>query len=187
CARLPLYGAYNEDKILVTHRIAVQSSRLSLLGGGLFAALPFLLAGIADVAGGYLTDHLTRTRGLRVGRCYLGCAAFLTCAALVFASTLPLPPVARAILLAAALASADLALAACWAAPIDIARDHAGVVTACMNTVGNLGGTVAPLVVSYAVDRLASWSLALDLTALVYALGAIAWLGIDPTRPMAPS
>jgi ACS family glucarate transporter-like MFS transporter len=176
------YGLYFYFTWLPTYLIKVLG--FSLVGGGLFAALPFLLAGIADVAGGYLTDHLTRTRGLRVGRCYLGCAAFLTCAALVFASTLPLPPVARAILLAAALASADLALAACWAAPIDIARDHAGVVTACMNTVGNLGGTVAPLVVSYAVDRLASWSLALDLTALVYALGAIAWLAVDPSRPI---
>jgi len=174
------YGLYFYFTWLPTYLIKVLG--FSLVGGGLFAALPFLLAGIADVAGGYLTDHLTRTRGLRVGRCYLGCAAFLTCAALVFASTLPLPAVARALLLAAALASADLALAACWAAPIDIARDHAGVVTACMNTAGNLGGTVAPLVVSYAVDRLGSWSLALDLTALVYALGAIAWLAVDPSQ-----
>ena len=58
---------------------------------GLFASLPFVLAGIADLAGGWLTDYLCRTRGLRVGRCYLGFAAFLTCAALVFASTLPVP------------------------------------------------------------------------------------------------
>src|SRR5438094_2171171 len=174
------YGLYFYFTWLPTYLIKVLG--FSLVGGGLFAALPFLLAGIADVAGGYLTDHLTRTLGLRVGRCYLGCAAFLTCAALVFASTLPLPAVARALLLAAALASADLALPACWAAPIDIGRNHAGVVSACMNTAGNLGGTVAPLVVSYAVDRLGSWSLALDLTALVYALGAIAWLAVDPSQ-----
>ena len=160
------YGLYFYFTWLPTYLIKVLG--FSLLGGGLFAALPFLLAGIADVVGGYLTDHLTRTRGLRAGRCYLGCGAFLSCAALVFASTLPLPPVAKALLLAAALASADLALGACWAAPIDIAREHAGVVTGFMNTVGNLGGTVAPLVVGYAVDRLASWTLAFYITALVY-------------------
>jgi MFS transporter, ACS family, glucarate transporter len=176
------YGLYFYFTWLPTYLIKVLG--FSLLGGGLFAALPFFLAGIADVIGGYLTDHLTRTRGLRAGRCYLGCAAFLTCAALVFASTLPLPPVAKALLLAAALAAADLALGACWAAPIDIARDHAGVVTGFMNTVGNLGGTVAPLVVGLAVERLGSWSLALDLTALVYAVGAMAWLAVDPTRPL---
>jgi hypothetical protein len=59
--------------------------------------------------------------GAWVGRCYLGFAAFLTCAPLVFASTLPVPPVANAVLLAFALASADLALGACWAVPIGLA------------------------------------------------------------------
>jgi len=123
-----------------------------------------------------------RTRGLRAGRCYLGCGAFLSCAALVFASTLSVPAVAKAVLLAMALASADLALAACWAVPIDIAPDHAGVMTGFMNTMGNLGGMIAPLVVPFAVERWASWSFAFYVTALVYASGGIAWLAIDPTE-----
>jgi MFS transporter, ACS family, glucarate transporter len=177
------YGLYFYFTWLPTYLIKVL--HFSLLGGGMFAALPFLLAGIADVVGGYLTDHLARTRGLRVGRCYLGCAAFLACAALVLASTLSVPAVAKAVLLAMALASADLALAACWAAPIDIAPDHAGVMTGFMNTMGNLGGMIAPLVVGFAVQRWESWSFAFYVTALVYAIGGIAWLAIDPTRPIA--
>jgi len=155
-----------------------------VLGGGVFAALPFLLAGIADLAGGWLTDYLARTRGLRVGRCHLGFGAFLTCAAVVFASTLPVPSIAKAGLLALALASADLALGACWAVPIDIAPDHAGVITGCMNTLGNLGGMIGPLVVGIAVDRWHSWTFPFYITALVYAGGGLAWLAIDPTRPL---
>ena len=175
------YGLYFYFTWLPTYLIRVLG--FSLLGGGVFAALPFLLAGIADVTGGWLTDFLSRTRGLRVGRCYLGFGAFLTCAMLVFASTLPaFSPVAKAVLLAFALASADLALGACWAAPIDIAPDHAGVVTGFMNTLGNLGGMVGPLVVGFAVERWGSWSLAFYITAIVYAAGAVAWLTIDPTR-----
>jgi MFS transporter, ACS family, glucarate transporter len=146
------------------------------------ASLPFVLAGVADLAGGWLTDYLSRTRGLRVGRCYLGFTAFLTCAALVFASTLPVPPIAKAVLLAFALASADLALGASWAVPIDIAPDHAGVITGCMNTLGNLGGLVGPVVVGVAVDRWGSWTFPFYVTAIVYACGALAWLAIDPTR-----
>jgi ACS family glucarate transporter-like MFS transporter len=174
------YGLYFYFTWLPTYLITVL--RFSVLGGGLFAALPFLLAGIADMTGGWLTDRLSRARGLRVGRCYLGFAAFLTCALLVFASTLPVPSVAKAVLLALALASADLALGACWAVPIDIAPDHAGVVTGCMNTLGNLGGLVGPLVVGIAVDRWHSWTFPFYMTALVYACGALAWLAIDPTR-----
>ena len=175
------YGLYFYFTWLPTYLIKVLG--FSLFGGGAFAALPFLLAGIADVTGGWLTDFLSRTRGLRIGRCYLGFGAFLTCAMLVFASTLSqFSPVAKAVLLAFALASADLALGACWAAPIDIAPDHAGVVTGFMNTLGNLGGMVGPLVVGFAVERWGSWSLAFYITAIVYAAGAVAWLTIDPTR-----
>jgi nitrate/nitrite transporter NarK len=174
------YGLYFYFTWLPTYLIRVLG--FSLLGGGLFAALPFLLAGIADVVGGWLTDALASTRGLRVGRCYVGFAAFLTCAALVFASTFPVPSTAKAVLLAFALASADLALGACWATPIDIAPDHAGVITGFMNTFGNLGGMVGPLVVGIAVQRFGSWNVAFYITAVVYACGAVAWLGIDPTR-----
>ena len=53
---------------------------------------------------------------------------------------------------------------------------------ACMNTLGNLGGLVGPLVVGIAVDRWHSWTFPFYITALVYAGGALAWLAIDPTR-----
>ena len=60
-----------------------------------------------------------------------------------------------------------------------------GVVTGFMNTLGNLGGMVGPLVVGYAVQHWGSWSLAFYVTAAVYASGAIAWLTIDPARSIA--
>ena len=174
------YGLYFYFTWLPTYLIKVLG--FSLLGGGLFAALPFLLAGIADIAGGWLTDRWSRARGLRAGRCHLGFGAFSTCATLVFASTLPVPAVVKALLLAAALASADLALGACWAVPIDIAPDHAGVITGCMNTLGNLGGLAGPLVVGLAVDRWHSWTFPFYVTAIIYASGALAWLAIDPKQ-----
>src|SRR5438093_11357275 len=136
------YGLYFYFTWLPTYLIRVLG--FSVRAGGLFAALPFLLAGLADLAGGRLTDHLARTRGLRAARCGLGFAAFLTCAALVFASTVVGAPAAKAVLLALALASADLALGACWAVPLDVAVNHAGVVTGFLNTFGNLGGLVGP-------------------------------------------
>ena len=178
------YGLYFYFTWMPTFLIKVLG--FSAFSGGMFAALPFVLAGGADLLGGWLTDYLCRTRGLRVGRCYLGFAAFLTCAALVFASTLPVPAIAKAVLLAFALASADLALGACWAVPIDIAPDHAGVITGCMNTLGNLGGLIGPLVVGIAVDRWGSWTFPFYVTAGVYACGALAWLAVDLTRPIRP-
>lgn len=176
------YGLYFYFTWLPTYLITVLG--FSPLAGGVFAALPFLLAGLADLAGGWLTDHLSRHYGLRVGRCYLGCGAFLVCAALLFTSTLAPSPVAKALLLAFALAAADFALSAGWAVPLDIAPDHAGVMTGWMNTFGNLGGLFGPLVVGVAVDRWQSWTIPFYIAAVMYVGGALAWLAIDPTKPL---
>jgi MFS family permease len=174
------YGLYFYFTWLPTYLITVLG--FSQFGGGLFAALPFLLAGVADLGGGMLTDRLSRAYGLRVGRCYLGCAAFLLGAVFLVLSTAAASTVAKAVLIAFALASADLALGACWAVPLDVAAEHAGVITGCMNTLGNLGGLVGPMVVGLAVDRWGSWTFPFYVTAAVYASGAVAWLAIDPTR-----
>ena len=181
------YGLYFYFTWLPTYLI--RELGFSALRGGLFTALPFFLAGVANVVGGWLTDWLVRRHGLRVGRCGLGFVAFSGAAGLTFASTLPLPAVTKAILLALALGSADLALGACWATPVDIAPRHAGVMTGFMNSFGNIGGLMAPLVIGLAVDRWQSWTLPFHIAAFVYTGGALAWLAIDPgqqleTQPM---
>jgi ACS family glucarate transporter-like MFS transporter len=179
------YGLYFYFTWLPTYLINVLG--FSLVGGGLFAALPFALAGIADLLGGWLTDRLMRRRGLRAARGGLGCASFATSGALVFASTLAVQPVTKALLLAFALASADLAIGACWAVCLDVGAEHAGVITGFMNTFGNLGGLIGPLVVGFAVDRWHSWTFPFHVTALVYAAGAVAWLTIDPSQKIVGS
>jgi sugar phosphate permease len=177
------YGLYFYFTWLPTYLI--RELKFSLLTGGVFASLPFLLAGAANLAGGWSTDRLARTSGLKTARVALGSAAFATCAALILGSLLFPNPIGKALLLAFALASADFALGACWAVCLDVAPNHAGVVTGFMNTFGNLGGLVGPVVVGLMVDRLGSWTLPLYATAGVYFAGALAWLAIDPRRRIA--
>jgi MFS family permease len=174
------YGLYFYLTWLPTY--LVSELGFSALRSGFFASLPFLLAGIADVTGGWLTDKLARQFSLRIARCGLGFIAFATTAALLLASTITPGPTAKALLLALALGSADLSLSACWAAPLDVAAAHAGVITGFMNTFGNLGGLLCPLVVGWAVERQHSWTLPFYITAVVYSAGAVAWLAIDPER-----
>jgi MFS family permease len=176
------YGLYFYFTWLPTYLIRVLG--FSELSGGLLAGLPFLCAGVANLVGGWLTDVLASSRGLRTARCHLGFASFFAGAVLTFASTLVPQPIAKAVLLAAALGSVDLALSACWAVCLDIGRSHAGVVTGCMNTFSNLGGVLTPLVVAYAVERWQSWTFPFYVTAVVYAAGAVLWLLIDPTKPI---
>jgi MFS family permease len=174
------YGLYFYFTWLPTYLIQVLS--FSALAGGVLAGLPFVLAGGADLLGGFLTDRISTIRGLKVGRSGLGCCAFLGSAFLLIGSTAIDARLPKAILIALALASADLGLAAAWAVCLDVGRRHAGVVTGAMNTFGNLGGMLAPLVVGYVVQRFGSWTVAFQVSAAVYAMGGVLWLAIDPRR-----
>ncbi len=176
------YGLYFYFTWLPTYLIRVLG--FSELAGGLLAGLPFLLAGAANIAGGWCTDTLARRHGLRVARCWLGSCCFATCSALLFASTQADSRVVRAVLLAFALAAADFALSACWSVCLDIGRRYAGVVTGCMNTFGNLGGFVGPVVVGYVVARYGSWTIPFYISSGIYAVGALLWLKIDPARQL---
>lgn len=178
------YGLYFYFTWLPTYLIRVLG--FSSLAGGALAALPFVLAGGADVFGGWLTDRLAVARGLKAARSYLGCFAFLGSALLLVGSTVVASRLLKAVLIAMALASADLGLAACWAVCLDVGRRYAGVVTGAMNTFGNLGGMLAPLVVGLAVERWGSWNLPFHVAAVVYAVGALLWLVVDPTRQVVP-
>ena len=177
------YGLYFYFTWLPTY--LVQGLGFSQNRIGFFASLPFVLAGLANVAGGWTTDRLSRSHGLRHARVTLGSVSFATSGALILASTVGSDPIVKAVLLAAALGAADFALSACWAVCLDIGAAHAGVVTAFMNTVGNVGGFIGPIVVGFMVDRWQSWTMPLYLTAGVYALGALAWLAINPNRRIA--
>ena len=174
------YGLYFYFTWLPTY--LVKELGFSAIAGGAFSSLPFVLAGAANLAGGWTTDRLSRTAGLRHARSTLGAASFFASAVLTLGAVLIGPPVAKALLLAFALASADFALGACWAVCLDVGATHAGVVTGFMNTFGNLGGLVGPLVVGYMVERWASWTYPFYITAAVYVMGAIAWLAVNPHR-----
>jgi MFS family permease len=177
------YGLYFYFTWLPTY--LTRELGFSMGTGGFFAALPFLLAGAANLGGGWYTDHLARTRGLRTARCTLGSLSFATSAALLLATTVVPSAVLKALLLALALASADFALSACWAVCLDVGATHAGVVTGFMNTSGNLGGLIGPLVVGVMVERWQSWTYPFYVTAAVYGMGAVAWLWIDPRQRIA--
>jgi MFS family permease len=177
------YGLYFYFTWLPTY--LVKELRFSLLASGVFSSLPFVLAGLANLAGGWTTDRLARSHGLRHARSSLGAVSFALSAAFTLGSVLVGPPVAKAVLLALALAAADFALGACWAVCLDVGAAHAGVVTGAMNTFGNLGGLVGPLMVGYMVDRWHSWTFPFYITAAVYAAGAVSWLLVNPHRQVA--
>ena len=150
---------------------------------GLFSALPFLASAAGVWLGGVLTDYLSRRTGsLKIGRCVLGGFGYITSALALVAVALTEDRVIAASLIAIAAFCQMLSSPPAWSACLDVGRRNAGVVTGFMNMVGNIGGTIAPVVAGYAVEKLASWTIPFYITAGVLAFGTIMWALVNPYR-----
>jgi MFS family permease len=141
-----------------------------------------LAAAGASIVGGRLTDYLTRRYGLRVGRAIGVVAMPISALALSVAAVTNSAELA-AVAMTVAAGAEDLCLSPSWSMCHDIGGDAAGTVTAIMNTFGNLGGALSPLVVGYALDWWGSWSIPLLIAAGVAVLGGAFTLLIDTRRP----
>lgn len=148
------------------------------------ASAVLLAGGLATMAGGWLTDALTGRYGLRVGRS-IGVIAMPASGCCIMAAALVGRPMIAAALMALAAAFAELCMSPSWAMCHDVGGEAAGTVTGAMNTLGNLGGAISPLVVGYSVQLRGSWSTPLVITALVYIIGGVLTLLVNPHRRLA--
>jgi MFS family permease len=142
-----------------------------------------LSAATASILGGRLTDSLTKHYGLRVGRAIGAVSMPLSGLALVVAALTDSSIIAAGALVVSA-AAGDLCLSPSWSMCHDIGGDGAGAVTGCMNTFGNIGGSLSPLVVGYAVQWWDSWAIPLLIASAVALLGGIFTLMIDTRVPL---
>lgn len=151
---------------------------------GVVAGLPLVLSAVADLFGGLTTDWVTKRFGLRAGRCGVSSTCYVLAGVLLIAGTATHDNIIAVILISLALAASNFLLGASWSACSDIAGDHAGTVSAFMNTAGQVGGFLSPIVAALFVEKLGSWSAPLYLCGVLYFLGAVCWWFVDPRRPI---
>lgn len=146
---------------------------------GILAGLPLLLSVPADFLGGIATDGLSRRFGLRFGRCVVGFCSLAAAGLLLLCGTL-LKGWVSALFVALAAASSNFLLGASWGTCADIGREHAATLSAAMNTSGQIGGVLSPIVFALLTRHQASWTAPLYWTAGLYLLGSICWIFIHP-------
>ena len=62
-----------------------------------------------------------------------------------------------------------------------------GILRRAMNTLGQLGGAIAPVVIGYIVKWTNyNWSIAFYVSAAVYCGGILCWSFLDPVTPLDP-
>jgi MFS family permease len=174
----------------------------------LMAGVPLLFGSLACIVGGFMTDaFIKRTGNRKWGRRIFGvlghglCALFYFLGMTVMNLDNPWPFV---LLIATATFWNDMTMGAAWASCIDIGGRYSGIVSGCMNTIGNLGGFTANICTGYILkfytrdfdqsqqphaygDALQhAWIVNFLIFTGVYVLAAVLWMWFDATRPVAP-
>ena len=99
------------------------------------------------------------------------------------------PQIADAFLAMAVLGVAgfanDLAMPPSWAASMDMGGRFAGTLSATMNMLGCLGGSLAPLLTPYILKWTGqNWNAVFYVSATAYFLGGICWIFLDSVTPL---
>lgn len=177
-----IYGWYFFLTWLPTYLLKARG--FNLKEAGWLAMLPMLLMAAGVALGGWWSDRLIKRHGSRVGRRTPGLVGLPLGAAAIVFGVLTQDPKASAWLLALGGGLAAMGVAPGWATCLEIGGKHAGVVTGAMNTFGNLGGALSPIVIGNCVQRWHSWDAPLLTVAFFYLCTAACWLVIDPKKPI---
>jgi ACS family glucarate transporter-like MFS transporter len=151
----------------------------------LLAGFPVFMAALGSLAGGWTTAALTRRFGTKSGRKIVCCISYGG-GALLMAAAIQFRSVNLAVLLMGLSSfTVELSTPSAWTTSMDLGGPNVGTVSGAMNSIGQLGGAVAPALAAYFAQAGPSgWSIALYTAAAIYAAGLLCWIFLDPVTPL---
>ena len=147
-------------------------------------AVPFIMSMIGNIAGGHLTDRLTKKYGIKVGRKALGSASLAVSAVCMFLAAFISGKMAVFVFLSLCFGIFDLMLPSAWALCIDLGKHHAGTLSGAMNTAGNIGGFCCGILFGELVQQSGNYNLPLYMIAAMLIVSAILFAFINPEKPI---
>lgn len=151
----------------------------------MLAGVPLFCGAFGNLLAGMILPRLGRWSGsVRRARKMLGFAG-MALAALAFLA--PARVIDRPVLVMGAMGLSsffgDLTMPCSWGACMDVGGKFSGTFSGSMNMMGNLGGAVSPIVVTWLSGHF-GWPFTFDVSAGGYFLAALCWLLIDPVTPL---
>jgi len=153
----------------------------------LMVGAPLLLGASACLVGGILTDQfIQRTGNRKWGRRLFGVVGHGACAVCYLLSVYARNPWLFVLGIALGTFCNDMTMGSAWASCLDIGKRYSGIVSGCMNTVGNLGGALAGVMTGRILD-LFTQSARQDVAAAASSLVASSAGGANPSYVLAAS
>ena len=171
------------ERVLSGH-FAPETSHKILLAA--LAGVPLFFGGIGSIVTGLVTPGLGRAIGsVATTRKLLALAGFTGAAALLVFSFYLRDPLYAMLAMGLASLCNDITMPGSWSTCMDVGGRYAGTLSGSMNMMGSFGGMAAPLVIGVILDVTArNWELTFWISGVIYFLGGLCWLGIDPVKPI---
>lgn len=153
----------------------VQVRHLSIASGGLWGSTPYLAIAILAPTGGWFSDRAVTKLGKRWGRRLAVCLGMVGSAILMWIGAGAANSREAISLLALGAGLNMFSATTFWATCIDVTEQFTGSLSGLMNTFGNFGGWLSPIVSAYVATRF-GWNRALDCAAVVSMASALFFL-----------
>jgi len=158
---------------------------LDLKSSSLYATLPFLAMAVCSPLGGIFSDSLSKSLGSRLGRSAICVIGFALTAVFIIAGSAARDTRLASLVLAGGAGSLYLSQSAFWAVSADLGGKSAGGLSGFMNMANQFAGMISVSLTPWLAEKF-GWNLGFRVAATVAALGAIAWLFVDPCVTLAP-
>jgi MFS transporter, ACS family, glucarate transporter len=159
---------------------------LDLKSSSLYATLPFLAMAVCSPLGGIVSDALTKSLGSRLGRCSICVIGFALTAVFIITGSAARDTRLASLVLAGGAGSLYLSQSAFWAVSADLGGKSAGGLSGFMNMANQFAGMISVSLTPWLAEKF-GWNLGFRVAATVAALGAVAWLFVDPRATLSPS
>jgi ACS family glucarate transporter-like MFS transporter len=161
----------------------VRERHLSISHAGIGGAMPYIgIAALAPV-GGWFSDLAVRRFGRRLGRRLAVWIGMFTSGILLWSGSHVSSKGAAILMLALGAGFNMFAASTFWASCIDLTEEFTGSLSGLMNTFGNLGGWLSPIVTAYIATHF-GWSRAIDCAAAITMGSGLSWFLIRADRPL---
>ena len=157
---------------------------LNLKASAFYATLPFLAMAVCCPLGGTIADRVTLWRGKRVGRCGIAVVAMTMSAVFLLLGSRVASARLASVVLAGGAGALYLSQSSFWSVTADIGAASSGSVSGFMNMGAQLGGAVTASLTPAVAEHF-GWTTSFYVAAVLAALGALAWLAVNPDRSLA--
>jgi sugar phosphate permease len=149
---------------------------------GFYASLPLLAGAAGDLLGGTVSDRCARHFGnLKLARRVVALGGFILAAVFILPATFTTHSTASVLFSCVAVFGLEVTVGVAWAIPLDIGGEYAGTVASVMNTFGNMGSAVSPVLLAYLVG-VYGWNVPFLVCAVLCVAGAGFSIAIDADK-----